>query len=83
MKFVYVFEGDKPEVIINVGNAGFKSVASLKSWVSNLPSGTTIEFDMTCKRFGIEPLINSEEEMEDFKVFCKQHSINLVIRPSG
>lgn len=83
MKFVYIFEGDKPEIIIVVGNGGFKSIASLKNWAKNLPSGTTIEFDMSCRRLGIEPLINSEKEMDDFKDFCKQHNINLVIRPAG
>ena len=83
MKFVYIFEGNAPQVIIAVGNAGFTSIASLKSWAGNLPAGTTLEFDMACRRLGIEPLVNSENEMNDFKEFCKQHNIQLVIRPSG
>jgi hypothetical protein len=83
MKFVYVFEENKSEIIIVVGNAGFKSIASLKNWAKNLPSGTTIEFDMTCRRLGSEPFVNSEKEMDDFKDFCKQHNINLAIRPAG
>ena len=83
MKFVYIFEGKTPEVIIVVGNGGFKSIASLKKWAQNLPSGTTLAFDMTCKRLGIEPLINSEKEMDDFKEFCTRHNINLTIRPAG
>ena len=83
MKFVYIVEGDAPQVIIAVGNAGFTSIASLKNWAGNLPAGTTLEFDMTCRRLGIEPLVNSEDEMIDFKEFCKRHHLNLVIRPSG
>ena len=83
MKFVYIFEGEKPEVIIVVGNGGFKSITSLKSWAQNLPSGTTLEFDMTCRSLGIEPLINSEKEMDDFKEFCIKHNIHLTIRPAG
>ena len=83
MNLVYIFETEKPEVILVVGNAGFKSIASLKNWLRNLPSGTTLEFDMTCRQRGNEPLVSSEEEMNDFKNFCKQHNINLVIRPAG
>ena len=83
MKIIYIFEAEKPEFIFVVGNAGFKSIASLKDWIKNLPPRTTLEFDMTCRRLGNEPLISSEEEMDDFKNFCKQHNINLVIRPAG
>ena len=32
MKFVYIFEGDKPEVIIVIGNSGFRSIASFKNF---------------------------------------------------
>jgi hypothetical protein len=83
MKIVYIYEGDKPEAIIVVGNAGFKSVASLKNWAMNLPSGTIIEFDTTCKHIENEPVVIFDKEMDDFKDFCKQRNINFVIHPAG
>jgi len=83
LKFVYIFEGDKTEVIMVMGNSGFRSVEALKNWVQGLPPGTSLELDMTCENFGIEPLINSEKDMADFKDFCAKHHINLIIKPAG
>jgi hypothetical protein len=83
MKLVYIFDGDKPDAIINVGNAGFRSVASLKNWAKGLSSGTTIEFQETCRHTDNEPVVMSDKEKADFKDFCKQHNINFIIRPAG
>ena len=83
MELVYVFEADATEFIFVVGNVGFKSVASLKRFLSNLPSGSTLEWAPGCKRIGSEPLLSSEQEMEDFKAFCAERSINFILVPSG
>jgi len=83
IKIVYLFESEPPEAIFVMGNSGFRSVAALKDWVKNLPAGSTLKFDMSCENLGVEPLVNSEEEMNDFKKFCDQHQINLIIHPAG
>lgn len=83
MELVYILEGDSHEFIFVVGNVGFKSVAALKRFVSNLPAGSTLEWAPGCLRFGGEPLLSSEQEMEEFKAFCVEKNINFVLVPSG
>ena len=88
LKIVYIFESPQfespqTEAILVVGNSGFRSVKTLESWLAGLPEGTTLELDMSCESLGVEPLVNSEEAMNDFKKFCEQHHINLVIHPAG
>ncbi|HEV2912920.1 MAG TPA: hypothetical protein VGX92_06355 [Pyrinomonadaceae bacterium] len=83
MELVYVFEGETPEFIFVIGSAGFKSVASLKKFVSGLPAGSTLEWSPGCVRMGAEPLLSSAEDMEEFKQFCAEHAINFILVPSG
>ena len=83
MELVYIFEADATEFIFVVGNVGFKLVASLKSFLSNLPPGSTLEWAPGCRRIGSEPLLSSEQEMEDFKAFCAERNINFILVPSG
>ncbi len=83
LKIIYLFETGKTEFIISAGNVGFKSVAALKEWVAKLPPRTTLELDMMCRHLGNEPLVSSEEELNDFKKFCEEHKIILKIRPAG
>jgi hypothetical protein len=83
MELVYIFEENSPEFIFVIGNAGFKSVASLKNYVGSLPPGSTLEWSPGCIRMGGEPLLSSEAEMEEFKAFCAEKNINFVLVPSG
>jgi hypothetical protein len=83
LELVYIFEGDTPEIIFVIGNVGFKSVESLKKFVSTLPPGSTLEWAPGCSRIGGEPLLSSEQEMKEFKAFCVERKINLILIPSG
>ena len=83
MELVYIFEADSPEFIFVVGSVGFKSVASLKKFLGNLPSGSILEWAPGCRRIGSEPLLSSEQEMEEFKAFCAEKNIVFVLVPSG
>lgn len=83
MELVYVFEGSATEFIFVVGNAGFRSVAALKNYVGNLPSGSKLEWAPGCMRLGGEPLLSSDQEMEEFKAFCAEKNIDFVLVPSG
>ena len=77
MELVYILEADSTEFIFAIGNVGFKSVASLKNFVGKLPPGSTLEWAPGCIRWGNEPLLSSEQEMEDFKAFCAEKNIDL------
>lgn len=83
MELVSIFETGGTEFIFVVGHSGFKSVTSLKKFVSNLPAGSTLEWAPGCKRFGDEPLLSSEQEMDDFKAFCAERNINFILVASG
>jgi hypothetical protein len=83
MKLVYIFEADSPEFIFVIGSIEFKTVASLKNYLSVLPSGSILEWAPGCKRLGSEPLLSSEQEMEEFKAFCAERGINFILVPSG
>ena len=83
MELVYIFEADSTEYILVVGSVGFKSVASLKKFLADLPPGSTLEWAPGCRRSGGEPLLSSEEEMENFKAFCAEKKISFILVPSG
>lgn len=83
MELIYIFEGGKTEYIFAIGNSGFHSVASLKKFIGRLPKGSTLEWAPGCDRFGDEPLLSSQKEMEAFKVYCEKNGIHFVLIPSG
>jgi hypothetical protein len=83
LELVYIFEAEPTEYIFVIGNSGFRSVASLKKFIGGLPKGSTIEWAPGCIRFGNEPLLSSEDEMNGFKKFCEQRGIGFVLIPSG
>ena len=83
MELVYIFDGETPEFIFVIGNAGFRSVASLKKFLESLPPGSTLKWSPGCRRMGNEPLLSSELEMEVFKAFCIERGINFILVPSG
>lgn len=83
MELVYIFEDNTQEFIFVVGNTGFKSVASLKKFLSALPEGATLEWAPGCIRMGGEPLLSSEQDMKEFKAFCAQKNIKFILIPSG
>ena len=83
MELVYIFEPGLTEFIFVIGSVGFKSVASLKNYVGSLPPGSTLEWAPGCRRIGGEPLLSSEQEMEEFKAFCADKNVNFILVPSG
>ena len=83
MELVYIFEDQVTEFIFVIGNAGFKSVDSLKKFLSTLPPGSKLEWAPGCIRMGHEPLLSSEQEMAEFRAFCAERNIKFVLVPSG
>ena len=83
LTLVTIFEAPEPEFVFVIGNSGFKSVASLESFLASLPPGATLRWSPGCVRVGGEPLLASETDMEEFKAFCLDHRIDFVLVPSG
>jgi hypothetical protein len=83
LKLVHIFEGKEPRHIFVIGDSGFTTVESLKGFLSALPKGSSLRWDPGCVRFGKEPLLSSEKDMEDFRAFLTQRGISLVLVPSG
>lgn len=83
LELVYIFEANPNEYILRVGNVGFKSVASLKNFLKDLPPGSILEWSPGCLRYGGELLLSSAHEMEDFKAFCAEKKIRFIIVPAG
>ena len=83
MDLVYVIDGDTTEYIFVIGSVGFKSVDSLKKFLSTLPPGSMLEWAPGCRRSGNEPLLSSPQDMEEFKAFCVEKIIKFALIPSG
>ena len=83
MKLVYIFDTAEPEILFVIGNSGFRTVESLKNFLTSVPPGTKLAWAPGCIRMGKEPLLSAEYEMEDFKAFCLAHGIDFVLIPSG
>lgn len=83
LSLVSIFETPETEFVFVIGNSGFKTVAGLKDFLASCPRGTTLRWSPGCVRTGGEPLLSSEDEMEDFKAFCAEHEINFILVPSG
>jgi hypothetical protein len=84
MELIYIVDASPHEYVFVISGAiGFKSVDSLKKYLGDLPLGSTIEWAPGCIRRGDEPLLSSEQEMEDFKAFCAEKNINFILVPSG
>jgi hypothetical protein len=83
LELVFIFEGEKPEFVFVIGQAGFKSVASLERYLETWPRGSELRWAPGCKRVGGEPILSSDEEMEAFRKFLADHGITFVLVPSG
>lgn len=83
MDLVYIFDKDSTEFVFVIGNVGFKSVDSLKKFLSSVPPGSTLQWAPGCLRWGHEPLLSSELEMQEFKALCVEKNLKFVLVPSG
>ena len=83
LELVYIFDSNVTEFIFVVGNSGFRSVSSLKKFISGLPPGSTLEWAPGCRCLGNEPLLSSEADMADFVQFCEECKVKFILVPSG
>ena len=83
MQLVYIFDRDQTEYILVLGQSGFRTLEAFKKQVAKLPHGSILEWAPGCVRFGNEPLLSSERDMDEFKGFCKSKGIKFILIPSG
>lgn len=83
LKLVHVFEGTETKHFFVIGESGFTTVESLKSFLGTLPAGSTVRWAPGCERFEKEPLLSSEKDLEAFRAFLKQKGISFILVPSG
>ena len=83
LRLIHIFEGKEPQHIFVIGDSGFTSVESLKAFLGTLPPGSEIRWAPGCERFGREPLLSSEKDMEEFRTFLQEKGISFVLVPSG
>ncbi len=83
LRLIYIFEQKEPEYIFTIGDSGFKTVDSLKNFLGSLPAGSEVKWAPGCTRFGKEPLLSSEKDMDEFRSFLKKKGITFVLVPAG
>ena len=83
LRLIYVFDEPKTTFIFVIGQSGFTSAKSLKRYLETWPPGSELKWAPGCIRFGGEPLLSSEEEMNAFRAFLKKRGIQFVLVPSG
>jgi hypothetical protein len=69
------------EYVIN--GRSFKDYNELKEYMSKLPKKSVVEYQSTDLNFFPNQPFTSNEQVEDFKIFCEQHGIVLLWYPSG
>ena len=84
MSLAHIFEDKSTEYVFVVnGVVGFKTVASLEEFVGRMPPDSILEWSPGCLRFGNEPLLSSQADMNDFKAYCESKHVKFVLVPSG
>jgi hypothetical protein len=81
MELVWIRES-KSQIFV-VDGMGFYSANSLQEYLGKQPAGTIVEWDPGCLRMGNEPLLSSENDMNEFKTYLKERDIEFVLVPSG
>jgi len=83
LQLIHVFEGQEPEFLLAIGQSGFKTVAALKEHLRSWAPGSELRWAPGCLRFGKEPLLSSERDMQAFRKFLEERKIKFVLVPSG
>ena len=66
-----------------INDRTFKNYDDLKEYISKLPRENVVEYPNPCSRFSPDQPFTSQEQVEDFKIFCEQHDVALLWHRSG
>jgi hypothetical protein len=83
LSLVEIFEAVEPEYIFVIGQTGFRSVESLKQFLSSLEPGSELKWNPGCLRNGKEPLLNSEKDLSEFRAFLAGRGVKFVLVKAG
>ncbi len=73
----------KFEFEYTINDRSFRDYNDLKEYMSKLPKKSVVEYQNTCLRFSPDQPFTSNEQVEDFKTFCKQQDVVLLWYPAG
>lgn len=73
----------KYEFEYTINGRSFNDYNDLKEYILKLPNKSVIEYQTTDIHFSPDQPFTSEEQVEDFKIFCEQHDIVLLWYPAG
>ena len=85
MTLAWIADAGEPKQYVFVinGVVACTTVDGLKKYLKDLPKDSTLTWSPGCCRIGNEPLLDSKEEMDKFREFCKSNNIKFVLVPSG
>lgn len=75
------WEPDENTEVIVAEGLKFSSVETLKKFLGQKPSGTTVVWDPGCVRLGNKPLLSSMKEVKEFGRFLEKRGIRFVTTP--
>jgi hypothetical protein len=76
-------ENPNQYVFVLNGTSVFLSYLGLKSYLKKFPKGSIVKWSPGCMRDGLEPLLNSENEMKEFSNFLDSLGFKFNLIPSG
>ena len=66
-----------------INGQSFSAYSDLKAYLLKLPKKYVVEYGNSCLRFSPDQPFTSNEQIEDFKLFCKTNDITLIWHYSG
>lgn len=85
MTLAWIADAGEPKQYVFVinGVVAYNTLDGLKTYLKNLPKGSSLTWAPGCCRFGNEPLLGSADEMKKFMEFCESIGITFTLVPSG
>ena len=83
MSLIFISDAHSHEYIFVINNrVGYRTVLSLKGFVGELTSGSTLRWAPDDSRRSDEPLLSSAA-IANFEAFCRSKKIRFVLVPGG
>ena len=83
LDIVPVMDAKPRRFVFVLGGVAYETLDGLKLYVEVMPKENVLVLDPGCHRWGGEPLLESEKDLEDFKAFVKKQGKTLKVIPSG
>ncbi len=74
--------GTTPVYVFTIGDIAYKTVDALKVGISQLPSGSLLQWVPGRDRYGGEPLLSNDADLKAFSDYCTSLGIHFLLIPS-